>query len=177
LLAKYDKDHNGLIEGDEKEAALGDWDFLESQLNIIDSNRNHRLGANELAYFDANGNGVLDPNEEAAIYAVQELLAVKLSEEADRDEDGEIDQAEFFAMMGEANFNDFGTFHKVKATSEAEQLEIFFRNRLKESLDPDGYEIPGGWKHGPHIPTPPTFKGRVENYWSRLKARPIAKKP
>ncbi len=76
LLTKYDHNHNGVIDLPEREEALDDPDFIEAELDMIDTNHNGRLDAPELAYFDANQNKILDPKEQAGIDIAQRLLAV-----------------------------------------------------------------------------------------------------
>jgi len=95
LLAKYDRNHNGTIDPDEKEEALDDPAFIESELDVIDANHNGWLDADELAYFDANTNKILDPKEQAGIEIAQHLLAERLLKEYDVKGDGLLDNAEF----------------------------------------------------------------------------------
>ena len=40
LLAKYDLNHNGVIDPEEREEALDDPAFIESELDVIDANHN-----------------------------------------------------------------------------------------------------------------------------------------
>src|SRR5262249_60680302 len=58
LLDKYDVNHNGVLDPEEKEAARKDWEARKAQ-------RQARL----LEKDDANHNGVLDPEEKEAIKA------------------------------------------------------------------------------------------------------------
>ena len=95
LLAKYDRNHNGIIDSDEKEEALGDPVFIESELDIIDANHNGKLDAEEVAYFDANNNKILEPNEQAGIDIAQHLMAERLLREFDENRDGLLDMSEF----------------------------------------------------------------------------------
>jgi Ca2+-binding EF-hand superfamily protein len=98
LIAKYDRNHNGAIDPEEKEAALDDPAFIESELEAIDANHNGRLEAAELAWFDANQNKILEPKEQAGIEITQHLLAAKLLKEFDANGDGLLDRAEFDAL-------------------------------------------------------------------------------
>jgi Ca2+-binding EF-hand superfamily protein len=95
LLAKYDSNHNGRIDLEEREAALDDPAFIESELDAIDANHNGRLDAAELAYFDANTNKILDPKEQAGIDIAQHLFAVRLMEKFDANGDGRLNKTEF----------------------------------------------------------------------------------
>ncbi len=144
---------------------------LSLNWSTIDANGDFKLDPNELLYFDVNKNGVLDTNEEAAIYAVQELLAPKLLQDIDDDENGEVDQNEFFAMAGSSDLAGFHSFKNVAAKSDAERLEIFLRDRLKETL------VPWQGSARVYVPPPPTFKERVEAFWAKQKSTETAKKP
>ena len=95
LLAKYDSNHNGIIDPDEEEGALDDPAFIESELDVIDVNHNGWLDAEELAWFDANANKVLDPKEQAGIEIAQHLMAVRLLNKFDANGDGLLDRQEF----------------------------------------------------------------------------------
>jgi Ca2+-binding EF-hand superfamily protein len=99
LLKKYDRNHNGVLDADEKEQALDDPAFLEAELDVIDANHNGWLDASELAYFDANHNGVLDPKEQAGIDIVQHLFAVRLLQKFDANGDGRLDRSEFENLL------------------------------------------------------------------------------
>jgi Ca2+-binding EF-hand superfamily protein len=99
LLVKYDVDHNGRIDPDEREAALDDAAFIESELDLIDTNHNGWLEADELGYFDANQNKILEPKEQSGIEIAQHLLAERLFKKADADNDGKLDQIEFNAVI------------------------------------------------------------------------------
>jgi len=91
----YDLNHNGIIDPDEKEEALDDPAFIESELDAIDANHNGWLDAEELTYFDANKNKTLETKEQAGIDIALHLLALKLLKKFDVDGDGFIDRSEF----------------------------------------------------------------------------------
>jgi len=95
MLAKYDHNHNGSIDPDEKEAALDDPAYIESEMDAIDANHNGRLEATELAWFDANQNQILDPKEQAGIDLAQHWLAARRLKEFDANDDGFLDRSEF----------------------------------------------------------------------------------
>jgi hypothetical protein len=95
LLAKYDHNHNGVIDPEEKLEALDDPAFIEFELGNIDTNHNSRLDAEELVWFDPNQNKVLEPKEQAGIEIAQQLLAAKLLKEFDADGNGVLDRPEF----------------------------------------------------------------------------------
>ncbi len=98
LIAKYDRNHNGVIDPEEREDTLDDPAFIESELDKIDVNHDGWLEANELAYFDANQNKILDPKEEAGIGIAQHLLAVRLLKKFDADGKGYLTPSEFDAL-------------------------------------------------------------------------------
>ena len=95
LLAKYDRNHNGTIDPDEREEALDDPDYIESELDKIDANHDGLLEANELSWFDANQNKILDPKEAGGINIAQHLLAIRLMKKFDADGKGYLSQSEF----------------------------------------------------------------------------------
>ncbi len=95
VLAKYDKNHKGVLDPEEKEEALADPAYIESQLDSIDTNHNGMLDPGEIAFFDANNNKILDPNEEAGIEIAQSLLAGRLMKKFDADGDGILEPSEF----------------------------------------------------------------------------------
>ncbi len=98
FLAKYDLNHNGVIDRDELENALDDSTFIASQLDLIDTNHNGRLDLPELAYFDANQNKILDPKEQAGIDIAQHLLAARIIQTFDANNDGSLNSMEFQAF-------------------------------------------------------------------------------
>lgn len=94
-MGKYDRNHNGVIDPEEKEEALDDPAFIESELDAIDTNHNGWLDAEELVYFDANQNKILEPKEQAGIEIAQHLLAKRLLKKFDANGDGFLDRSEF----------------------------------------------------------------------------------
>ncbi len=93
-LAKYDRNHNGIIDPDEREAALVDPEYIRSQLDVIDANHNDRLDAAELAWFDANTNRILDGHEKVGIAVAQHALAARLLAKYDENGNGRLDMME-----------------------------------------------------------------------------------
>jgi Ca2+-binding EF-hand superfamily protein len=94
-LLKYDHNHNGIIDPDEKEEALDDPGFIKSELDKIDANKDGWLEAGELIYFDANQNKLLEPKEQAGIEIAQHQLAVQLLKKLDANGDETLDRLEF----------------------------------------------------------------------------------
>ena len=117
LTAKYDHNHNGVIDPDEKEEALDDPVFIESELDTIDANHNGILDAGELAYFDANKNKILDPKEQAGIEIAQHLLAENLLKKYDADGRGFLYLGEFLNLRNNLNAN--GSFEPPFADTSA----------------------------------------------------------
>jgi hypothetical protein len=95
LLAKYDLNHNGQIDLEEREAAISDPVFLKFNLNNIDTNHNGMLDVGELEYFDANKNRHMDPLEESGYHTVQQILAEAALEQFDWDGDGRLESWEY----------------------------------------------------------------------------------
>lgn len=104
FLHKYDRNHNGVLDPDEKEESLDDPAFIESELEVIDANHNGWLDVEELAYFDANRNKILDPKELAGIELAQHLLAGRLLKKFDVGGDGFLDRAEFNDLCQNCGF-------------------------------------------------------------------------
>jgi Ca2+-binding EF-hand superfamily protein/TolB-like protein len=99
FLVKYDHNHNGLIDPEEKEEALDDPRFIKSELAKIDANQNGWLDAGELIYFDANQNRLLEPKEQAGIEIAQHQLAVQFLRKFDANGDGWLDRPEFDDLL------------------------------------------------------------------------------
>jgi Ca2+-binding EF-hand superfamily protein len=99
LLEKYDRNHDGLIDREEREKALDDIGFIKMELNAIDTNHNCWLDPAELVYFDANTNGILEPKEQAGIEIAQHLLAERLLKKFDANDDGLLGRQEFSDLM------------------------------------------------------------------------------
>ena len=98
-LEKYDRNHNGIFDPDEREAALDNPAFIESELDGIDANHNGWLDAAELVYFDANQNRILEPKEQAGMEIAQHLLAQRLLKKSDANGDGWLDRREFNELV------------------------------------------------------------------------------
>jgi hypothetical protein len=105
LLAKYDRKHDGLLDPEEKEEALTDPAFIESELDAIDTNHNGWLDAVELVYFDANQNKILDPKEQAAIDTAQHLFAARLLKKFDADGDGLLNRSELSNLVSSSGLD------------------------------------------------------------------------
>lgn len=95
LLKNFDRNRDGQIDGEEKESAFTDENFVASQLDQIDTNQNGWIDAGELKYFDANKNDALDASEQAGIEHAQHLLATRLLKKSDANGDGLLDRREF----------------------------------------------------------------------------------
>jgi Ca2+-binding EF-hand superfamily protein len=178
LLAKYDLNHNGTIDPDEKEAALNDPAFIESQLDVIDLNHNGQLDLEELAYFDANQNQLLEPKEQAGLEIAQHLLAKRDLEKFDADGDGVLNREEFFALLQADNMRGFTpSFFFLNADEnhdgkiELTELESFLKQSLRRKLHPTGVssmafvnqiQAEGG---NPATVARQLFKLEVEAYW------------
>ena len=99
VLAKYDLNHNGVIDLEEREDALDVPDFIEFTLEEIDANHNGWLDPAELAWFDANHNRALEQKELAGIGICEHLLAARFLKEFDANGDGKLDSYEFADLM------------------------------------------------------------------------------
>lgn len=165
FLAKYDLNHNGVIDPDEKEAALDDPAFIESQLDLIDTNHNGRIDLAELAYFDANHDKILEPKEQAGINLVQQLLARKDLQTSDATGTGQLDRSEFDRMCragfgtGPGDrfaFDHFDTNHDGKI--DAGELANYLTQWTRKQACPR--------QTGSMEIVPQFFKRKLEAYWS-----------
>jgi len=115
FFAKYDKNHNGIIDEDEKEAIRKDYAANpEGELKRFDTNHDGKLDDDEIAAitppgrkkditeffakYDTNHNGVIDENEKEAIrkdYAANPDGPLK---QFDRNRDGKLDDKELAAI-------------------------------------------------------------------------------
>jgi Ca2+-binding EF-hand superfamily protein len=168
ILATYDLNHNGVIDQEEKENAMDDPDFIESELNIIDANHDGWLDLDELAYFDANHNKILDPKEQAGLEIAQHLMAQRLFKEFDANGDGVLSQQEFIIMVqdrarasgrmdgGLSWFMSADTNHD--GVIDPDEFERFFKDRTSEALHRrTGMNTEGDDKA--------RFKSALESYW------------
>jgi len=87
LLEKYDANHNGVLDPEEKAAAKAEWE----------SHRKERE-AKMLERFDANHNGVLDPEEREAMKAQREARRAEMVKKYDADGDGKLSDTEREAL-------------------------------------------------------------------------------
>ncbi len=87
LLEKYDVNHNGVLDPEEKAAARAD----------REAHRKARQ-AKLLEKYDANHNGVLDPEERAAIKADREARRAEILKKYDTDGDGKLSESEREAL-------------------------------------------------------------------------------
>jgi len=179
LLKKYDRNHNGVIDPEEKEDALDDPAFVESELDVIDANHNGWLDAEELAYFDANTNKILEPKEQAGIEIAQHLLAERLLKKFDANGDGFLDRQEFNELVQSGphanarpmpglllQFPDDNHDGKI----DLSELEGFLNQQLRSELRPRGAMSTAYYGQmmadpGKKVDARQSFKAYVELYW------------
>ena len=181
-LLKYDHNHNGIIDPDEKEEALDDPGFIKSELDKIDANKDGWLEAGELIYFDANQNKLLEPKEQAGIEIAQHLLATQLLKKFDANGDGSLDRPEFNDLF-QASFGANPRPVNARATLfpdgnhdgkiDLDELESFLKQQTRKSLRTHG--TPGA-AFSQMLNTDQTldpqhiFKVVVEYYWQHSGA-------
>ncbi|HXI71292.1 MAG TPA: hypothetical protein VNN22_13125 [Verrucomicrobiae bacterium] len=178
LLAKGDRNHNGMIDPDEREDALDAPAFIESELDNIDTNHNGWLEAPELAYFDANQNKTLDPQEQAGIDIAQHLLAVRLLKQFGSDDEDGLNGREYYEMiLSTLHANSHGEFELQFPHADEnhdsqvglEELEHLLKWRTNRELLPRGMRGPvfNSMGNGVRQPADPRqmFKADVETYW------------
>jgi hypothetical protein len=162
MLAKYDHNHNGILDPQEKEEALADPAFIESQLDIIDANHNNRLDPEELAWFDANQNKRLDTNEQAGLAVAQHLLAAKLLKEYDLDHDGTLDGTELGDLMQRPVRGPLSE-RKMGVGELESMIRQRLQNNLRSSFTRTGGSPLQSWPG--EEDSPDFFKECVEQYW------------
>ncbi|HTB83789.1 MAG TPA: hypothetical protein VK742_09060 [Candidatus Sulfotelmatobacter sp.] len=179
LLDQFDWNHDGVIDGEEKEAALTNQDYIASQLDEIDLDQNGVLDASELKFFDANTNNILDPNEQSGIEITQRLLAERLVRKFDADGNGLLNWQEFdnlkqntfdqrFQPMMENPFPD----ENHDGSMDVEEVKDFLESRTENEVE----RITGThWVMGGIQTTTQRarrFKKDVENLWQDGSRRP-----
>jgi len=87
LLEKFDANHNGVLDPEEKAAAKAEWE----------SHRKERE-AKMLERFDANHNGTIDPEEREAMKAQREARRAEMLKKYDTDGDGKLSDSEREAL-------------------------------------------------------------------------------
>jgi Ca2+-binding EF-hand superfamily protein len=189
LMAKYDRNHNGSIDQDEKEAALDDPAFIESALDLIDTNHNGWLDAKELVYFDANNNKTLEPKEQAGIEIAQHLLAERLLKKFDANGDGALDRSEFNDLMQSGpnantrpmpGFPVLSTDENHDGKIDQAELEVFLKQKLRQELRPQGAMGAAYFRQmiaepGKKTDASQSFKAYVELFWQNSSG--ITNKP
>jgi len=178
LLARADRNHNGVIDPDEREEALDDANFIRSELDKIDANHNGWLDTPELACFDANQNGILDPKEQAGINIAVRLLAERQINQFDTG-NGFLDQPGYDAMIDSSlhlNANstyDLQFFHVDENHDnhvDIDELAHLQKRRAEPRIQPGGMPRPPYYNPMNRPTRPPgdpeqRFKWAVENYW------------
>src|SRR6185437_11772907 len=146
LLARYDLDHNGEIDAEERAAAIKDSAFLEFEADNIDANHNGLLDVDELSYFDANKNRRLDADEADGVRAFQQILAAKALKEFDWDENGRLDVNEFSEFTrNKASSAALVTMHMVPSHSELERLQIYLERDTEDRIEQRLQRTLPGW--------------------------------
>jgi Ca2+-binding EF-hand superfamily protein len=173
LLAKFDWDKNGRIEGAEKEKAILEPAYLASELESIDANQNGLLDPEELSYFDFNNDSQLEPGEEAGIDAYLHLKATGLFGEADKDGDGNLSMSEFMRSTSAEDPRirfggrgmDFTRWDKNRdGKLDLKEFESGLKQRTQSLL---GAHPPPGRPFVPELRSgnQTTFKEAVEAFW------------
>ncbi|MDB6027039.1 MAG: Calcium-binding EF-hand-containing protein [Verrucomicrobiales bacterium] len=102
LIEKFDQNKNGILELSERELAVADPGYLNSQLGTIDRNTNGVLDAlDDFSIFDANQNQTLEPAEAQAIEVFQKILATQMLDRFDENNDHCLDPSELLALYRE----------------------------------------------------------------------------
>jgi hypothetical protein len=173
LLGKYDLNHNGQFDVDERESAISDPAFLEFEIDKIDANTNGQLDTEELNYFDANNNRILDAPELAGIQAAQHILAVKALKEFDMNESGRLEPQEYwkFTRGKPPSVAGLRAMQTLPASSEADRIEHYLEaateDSVRQRLMRMGRDLHPESFHRELDPT--LLKQEIEIYWARQK--------
>jgi Ca2+-binding EF-hand superfamily protein len=87
LLEKFDANHNGVLDPEEKAAAKAEWEAHRAERQ-----------AKMLERFDANHNGTIDPEEREAMKAQREARRAEMLKKYDTDGDGKLSDSEREAL-------------------------------------------------------------------------------
>jgi Ca2+-binding EF-hand superfamily protein len=87
LLEKFDANHNGVLDPEEKAAAKAEWEAHRAERQ-----------AKMLERFDANHNGTIDPEEREAMKAQHEARRAEMLKKYDTDGDGKLSDSEREAL-------------------------------------------------------------------------------
>lgn len=174
LIEKYDQDHNGVIDGLERENAIDDPEFIRSQLNVIDANRNGWLEARELIWFDANEDKILAPKEAASIDIACHLFAKKLMEQFDLSGKEWLNEREYTdlaqrtlhvgsVMPMDIKFQSIDQNHNQHV--ELGELEHLIQRHFMGELFKAQARQPGERPFAGRVDPAQRLKTLVENYW------------
>jgi Ca2+-binding EF-hand superfamily protein len=179
FLSEFDRNHNGVIDPEEREAALDDPVFIGFELDMIDANHNGWLDAGELGYFDANTNKILEPKEQAGIDIAQHLFAERLLKKFDANGDGFLERPEFqnlfqssFPADTRSRYANLTPFPDDNRDGKIDlgELEAFLKQQTRRDLRSHG--TPGAAVYNqirtnanPRADPRQMFKAAVENYW------------
>jgi hypothetical protein len=138
-LLRFDLNHNGIIEPDERELRMNSEEFIKAELSQIDTNRNGMLDVEELGYFDTNTNGILDERESAGIEICLRIMALRLLREADANENGILERDEFLKLVRRIEGNTgpgFSLRAPTNLTNAISQINSYLHQHLRRSLIP-----------------------------------------
>ena len=91
MLERFDANHNGTLDPEEKEAAKKEFQGRREQ-----GREQHR--AQQLEKFDTNHNGTIDPEERVAMKAQREARRAEMLKKYDTDGDGKLSDSEREAL-------------------------------------------------------------------------------
>jgi hypothetical protein len=184
LLAKYDLNHNGVIDPDERENALDDPAYIKASLDEIDTNHNGWLDPSELAWFDANQNKNFDSKEQAGVELAQKFLAEKLLNQFDPAGNGWLSAREYNQMIESTlqlnpNIEFDLQFPHVDSNHDNHldlaELENLMQQHLETELQSRVTRGPimhyMGMGAGPSAESRQRFKTAVEAYWQNPDGR------
>jgi hypothetical protein len=177
LLAKYDLNHNGVIDPEEKEAALKDPAFLAAELDTIDANQNGILDPEEFAFFDASHQKHPSATETAAIETVERLLAQRLIKKFDTNGDGLLQPAEFQSLLRDVDSSDsslwqilYNQYKGAQPDIDSDGLTTYLKRETIKEIAASGIHAKATLFITMNIPRIPDefFDNAVDDYWQNL---------
>ena len=99
LTEKYHLTQKDRLTEEQKSAMIDDPVFLELSLDQLDKNHNGRIDPDELKFFDANNNRILEPNEQVGLEITLDLLAQSLMDVYGANRDGPLEPRDYNRLL------------------------------------------------------------------------------
>lgn len=182
LLVKYPTKAGGTLDPAQREAQLNDPDYISEQLANIDRNKNGMLDAEEVSFFDLNGNSTLEPREYSGLLVAFAKLVETTFRRFDENHDGfwnaeefdlwrtqSLDRLEQNQLRGSFSFYDANKDGKL----DTAEVKILFTRHISRQLQTGPKII----QPGQPIVRPPNPELADLNAWLTRKQSQSAAKP